>query len=92
MLHPARPLPAAGRRARRRAEPLGIWVSAVCLEPAWKMRSVLILLLAVLLYLLYLSSVPESYNGFFPWLALYVLGGQTLIFHSIARFKEGRQD
>ena len=68
------------------------WVSAVCLEPAWKMRSVLILLLAGLLYLLYLSSVPESYNGFFPWLALYVLGGQTLIFHSIARFKEGRQD
>ncbi len=69
-----------------------LWMSAICLEPTWKMRSVLLLLLAGIIYLLYLSSVPESYNGFFPWLLLYVLAGQLLIFHSIARFKEGRQD
>ena len=69
-----------------------LWMAAVCLEPAWKMRAVLLVLLAGLLYLLYLSSTPESYNGFFPWLLLYVLAGQGLVFHSIARFKEGRQD
>jgi len=69
-----------------------IWVAAVCLEPTWRMRVVVIVLLAALVRLLFLSGVPESYNGILPWLVLYVLCGQVLIFHSVARFKEGLQD
>ena len=56
------------------------------------MRVVVIVLLAALVRLLFLSGVPESYNGILPWLVLYVLCGQVLIFHSVARFKEGLQD
>jgi hypothetical protein len=41
---------------------------------------------------MFLSNVPESYNGFLPWLIAYVFAGQVLIYHSIARFKEGMQD
>ena len=69
-----------------------IWIAAVCLEPTWGMRVALLLLLAGLVHLLTLSSVPEAYNGILPWLCLYVLCGQLLIFHSVARFKEGLQD
>ncbi len=69
-----------------------IWVAAICLEPTWKIRIVLIVILAALLDIMFLSKVPESYNGFLPWLALYILAGQALIYHSIARFKEGIQE
>ena len=69
-----------------------IWVTAICLEPTWKIRVVLIVILAALLDIMFLSKVPESYNGFLPWLALYILAGQALIYHSIARFKEGIQE
>ena len=69
-----------------------IWVAAICLEPTWKIRIVLIVILAALLDIMFLSKVPESYNSFLPWLALYILAGQALIYHSIARFKEGIQE
>ena len=69
-----------------------IWIAAVCLEPVWKMRIILLLLLARLTHLLFISSIAESYNSFLPWLTIYVLAGQSLIFHSIGRFKEGVQD
>ena len=44
------------------------------------------------MYLLFLSPVPESYNGFLPWLVIYVLGVQLLIYYGVSRFKEGLQD
>ena len=69
-----------------------LWTAAVILEPTWRLRIVLILLLAGLVRLLFISSVPEGYNGFLPWLVLYVFFGQILLFHSVARFKEGLQD
>jgi len=69
-----------------------LWTAAVILEPAWRMRIVLLVLLAGLIRLFFISNVPESFNGILPWLAIYVLGGQLLIFHSIARFKEGIQE
>ena len=69
-----------------------IWVAAICLEPTWKFRVILLIILAALLHLMFLSKVPESYNGFLPWLIVYVFAGQALIYHSIARFKEGMQD
>ena len=69
-----------------------LWVAAICLEPTWRMRVVLFLLLAGVVGLLFLSSVPEAYDSFLPWLVLYVICGAVLLFHSVARFKEGLQD
>ena len=69
-----------------------IWVGAICIEPTWRMRTVMGVVLAGVLYLLFLSSVPEAYDSFLPYLAVYVLLGQVMFFSSTARFKEGLQD
>ncbi|MBQ9877558.1 MAG: hypothetical protein IJM29_01470 [Bacteroidales bacterium] len=69
-----------------------LWGAAICLEPTWKMRAVLIGLLAALLLLLFISSTPEAYNRILVGLFIYVLCGQLLVFNSILRFKEGLQD
>lgn len=69
-----------------------IWVSAACLEPTWKGRVVILVLLAGLLSVLFLSPVPQAYDSFIWLLLAFVLCGQILIFNSIARFKEGLQD
>ena len=69
-----------------------LWGAAICIEPTWKMRAVLIVLAAALFLLLFISSTPEAYNRILPGLFIYVLCGQLLIFHSIIRFKEGLQD
>ncbi len=68
-----------------------IWTSAICLEPTWRMRIVLVAVLVALMGLFFLSPVPEAYNSFLPWLCLYTLASAILIFGSIARFKEGVQ-
>jgi len=65
---------------------------AICIEPTWRMRAVLMLMTAALLLLLFISGTPEAYNRILPGLFIYVLCGQLLIFHSIKRFKEGLQD
>ena len=69
-----------------------LWGAAICIEPTWKMRAVLIVLAAALFLLLFISSTPEAYNRILLGLFIYVLCGQLLIFHSIIRFKEGLQD
>jgi len=68
-----------------------IWVSAICLEPSWGMKVVLGLTLAAFGRLLFISAIPESYNGFLPWLCIYTALGVLLIHHSVYRFKEGLQ-
>ena len=57
-----------------------------------EMRTLLLVLLAGMAHLLFISPVPEAYNGFLPWLALYSIAGISMVFHGIARFKEGVQD
>ena len=52
----------------------------------------LVVVAAGFLRLLYLSGIPEAYNGFFPWLLLYVAASAGLVFAGVARFKEGLQD
>ena len=69
-----------------------IWTTALCLEPTWKMRVVMLIILAALIRLLFLAGEPEAYNSVLVWLFLYVLCGQVLIYYAIARFKEGIQD
>lgn len=68
------------------------WIAAACLEPVWKTRVVIVLVLAGLFRLLFISSTPEAYSGIMPGLVVFVLCGQVMIFHSISRFKEGVQD
>ena len=69
-----------------------LWGAAICIEPTWKMRAVLIALLAALILLLFISATPEAYNRILAGLFIYILCGQLLVFHSIMRFKEGLQD
>ncbi len=69
-----------------------LFTSALCLEPTWRMRVVLLLVAAGALRLMFLSGVPEAYNGFFPWMFVYVLLSGGLLFSGVARFKEGLQD
>lgn len=69
-----------------------LFASALCLEPTWRLRVVILLVAAGFLRLLYLSGVPEAYNGFYPGLLLFVLCSGSLLFLGVARFKEGLQD
>ena len=69
-----------------------LFTSALCLEPTWRLRVLILLVAAGFLRLLYLSGIPEAYNGFFPWLLLYVAASAGLVFAGVARFKEGHQD
>lgn len=69
-----------------------LWTAAICLEPTWRRRVLLAALLACLLWLLFLSTVPEAYKSFLPVLVVYVLLSALLIRGSVARFKEGCQD
>lgn len=69
-----------------------LFTSALCLEPTWKTRVLVLMVASAFLYLLFLSGVPEAYNGFLPWLVAYTLLSGVLLFHGVARFKEGAQD
>ena len=65
---------------------------AACVEPSWKMRSILIISAIGLIRVHFLLEVPQSYNGFIPILFLYDIATILLILRSMVRFKEGYQD
>ncbi|MCR5351213.1 MAG: hypothetical protein K6E35_01795 [Bacteroidales bacterium] len=69
-----------------------LFMAAICLEPTWKLRAVEALVAAGLFALLFKSPVPEAYNGFFPFLLVYVLLSVSLLYYGVSRFKEGKQD
>ena len=69
-----------------------LFTAAICLEPTWKMRALEVLVAAGLFVLLFKSPIPEAYNGFFPFLLVYVLLSVSLLYYGVARFKEGKQD
>lgn len=64
----------------------------VCLEPTWRRRIVNVLISAGAIRLFFLSSVPQAYDRFLPWLLLLALGSLLLPQLSVSRFKQGRQD
>lgn len=64
----------------------------VCLEPTWKRRVFNLAVTLLLLRIFFLSSEPEAYNGFLPWLVVYSLLCVSLSWISVLRFKAGRQD
>ncbi|TAJ13290.1 hypothetical protein DMA11_09605 [Marinilabiliaceae bacterium JC017] len=64
----------------------------VCLEPSWKMRIANTLIAIFFTYFFYMSAAPGSYE---PTLAIYSVATLlpiVFIFHSINRFKSGKQD
>ena len=69
-----------------------LFTTALCFEPTWKRRILIILVTAGFIHFSFLSSVPESYTGILPWVLIYVLCIQVLIYGGISRFKEGLQD
>lgn len=65
---------------------------AVCVEPSWCMRSLLILMGIGLLRVHFLLDVPQSYNSFIGSLFVFDLAALLLVLRSMVRFKEGCQD
>lgn len=64
----------------------------VCLEPAWKRRVVNLVVSLFVLKIFFMSSTPEAYNSFLPWLVVYTLLAASLSWLSVVRFKAGKQD
>ncbi|MDH6535134.1 hypothetical protein D0T51_10605 [Parabacteroides sp. 52] len=67
-------------------------VSWVCLEPAWKRRVINLAISVFVLKIFYMSSTPEAYNSFIPWLFMYTVMATSLSWLSVLRFKIGKQD
>lgn len=64
----------------------------ICLEPTWKRRIFNLAVSILLLHIFFLSSDPEAYNSFLPWLTLYSLLTISFSWISVGRFKSGAQD
>ena len=67
-------------------------IAWVCLEPTWKRRVLNLVISVLLLRVFFLSSDPEAYNGFLPWLTIYSLRTISFSWLSVLRFKAGKQD
>lgn len=67
-------------------------VSWICLEPSWKRRVLNLVISTLILRVFFLSSTPEAYNPFLPWLIVYTLCIASFSWLSIVRFKVGKQD
>ena len=66
--------------------------SWICLEPTWRRRIIDLLIAVGVVRIFFLSSVPEAYNCFLPWLVVYTAAAMLLPQLSVSRFKEGCQD
>lgn len=69
-----------------------LFVTAICLEGTWLMRSLTGLLGIAVLLTFFLSDEPEAYNGMILVMCLFIVATALLSFGSVIRFKEGRQD
>ena len=67
-------------------------IAWVCLEPTWTRRVLNLVISVLLLRVFFLSSDPEAYNGFLPWLTIYSLLTISFSWLSVLRFKAGKQD
>ena len=69
-----------------------IWLSAVCLEPKWKMKLAELVLAFALLSSFYLSPQSMAYrHGILPMFVVTTLLATLLIHYSVRRFKDGVQ-
>lgn len=69
-----------------------LFVSAICIEGEKKMRLILGLIGAATLSIYFKQSMPEAFNGCLMQLLLLCLLTVYLVYLSLIRFKEGRQD
>lgn len=67
-------------------------VAAICIEPSWKKRIVLILIAIGIVKLFYISSFPGSFYFFLPVLPFIALIYILFTGLSVYRFKAGVQD
>lgn len=67
-------------------------VSWICLEPSWKRRILNLIISLFVLKVFFMSSTPEAYNSFLPYLSIYTVLLSCLAWLSILRFKAGKQD
>lgn len=67
-----------------------VWMSAVCLEPDWKMKVFEGVLMCALLSIYYMSSAAMAYRyAVIPLFVVTVLLASVLIHYSVRRFKDG---
>lgn len=69
-----------------------IFVSAICLEGTWRMRVLLGLVALAAVSLSFRQTSPGAYGKFLLPLAIMTIAAITLVYRSVIRFKEGRQD
>ena len=69
-----------------------LFAAWICLEPTWRRRIIDLLIAVGVVRIFFLSSVPEAYNCFLPWLVVYTAAAMLLPQLSVSRFKEGCQD
>ncbi len=67
-------------------------VAWICLEPTWKCRVLNFIVTLLVLRVFFLSTLPEAYTGFLPWMVLFTLLSISFSWLSINRFKMGKQD
>ncbi len=67
-------------------------VAWICLEPTWKRRVLNFIVTLLVLRVFFLSTLPEAYTGFLPWMVLFILLSISFSWLSINRFKMGKQD
>lgn len=69
-----------------------IWLSAICLEPSWKMKLFEVFLMVAVSSVFYLSTQSMAYkHAIFPIFMITTIGGCFLIYYSVKRFKDGVQ-
>lgn len=72
---------------------LGYLLTAwIVLEPTWKRRILNAIVGGLLLKVLFIQAPGEAYNGFLPFLTIYIILSGSLAFLSVYRFKVGKQD
>ena len=64
----------------------------IVLEPTWKRRILYLVASVLLLRVFFLSGDGEAYNRSIGWIILFIILSISLIFLSVIRFKEGKQD
>ena len=71
---------------------LYVWLSAICLEPSWKMKLFEAFLMAAVASVFYLSPQSMAYRiAIFPIFMFTTVAGCLLIYYSVKRFKDGVQ-
>lgn len=69
-----------------------LFISAICLEGTWRRRVLLALISAASVAVFFKQPMPQAYADFLPWLIILLVPAVALVYLSVNRFKEGRQD